>query len=86
MPPPENKEEKRRAKRDDFVTNMKLSMKLDKEAAEAWSKQPESVRMKKVGWFRKEEDLVAREQFIRDYKISNMSRIAKEAYEDDNNS
>jgi len=86
LPPPENKEEKRRAKRDDFVTNMKLSMKLDKEAAEAWSKQPESVRMKKVGWFRKEEDLVAREQFIRDYKISNMSRIAKEAYEDDNNS
>ncbi|KAF2421652.1 hypothetical protein [Bacillus subtilis] len=85
LPPPENKEQKRQAKRDDFVTNMRLSMQLDKEAAEAWSKQPESVRMKKAGWFRKEEDLLAREQFIREYKITNMSRIVREAYDDDNN-
>lgn len=85
LPEPENKEKKRKAKRDDFVTNIRLSMELDKEAAEAWSKQPESIRMKKAGWFRKEEDLLAREQFIRDYKIANMSRIAREAYDDDNN-
>ncbi|MCD7910994.1 hypothetical protein KC480_05580 [Bacillus velezensis] len=85
LPEPENKEKKRKAKRDDFVTNMKLSMRLDKEAAEEWSKQPESKRMKKTGWFRKEEDLIAREQFIREYKITNMARIAKQAYEEDDN-
>ena len=40
---------------------------LEKEALQKWSTKPESMRFKRVFLFKKEEDIEARTQFVKDY-------------------
>ncbi|MNW32237.1 hypothetical protein D3C74_91770 [compost metagenome] len=48
-------------------THRRIERKLKKAAIELWESKPESERKKKVGLFRKEEDINARDRFILDY-------------------
>lgn len=49
------------------MTERRVENKLRDEAEEAWNAKSAAERMRKVGWFRKEEDTVVRESFIRKY-------------------
>lgn len=67
MPPAEDPA----AERDRYITRqlteLKLNARLEDEAIEAWNKLPDSERMKKKGFFGKEEDAIKRQDFIRSY-------------------
>lgn len=45
----------------------KIERQLEREAHEAWASKPESERRRRTGLFWKEEDVTARDRFIRDY-------------------
>ncbi|MCY9665856.1 hypothetical protein M5X11_12915 [Paenibacillus alginolyticus] len=64
----------------DMLTKMKIDNKLEERAIAAWNAQPESVRMKKVGFFRKDQNWEERENFIRKYKRENYEQVVKEEY------
>lgn len=69
LPGPDEQDEE---KKDYVATSLRVSMQLEKEAIEEWDKKPEMERTKKVGWFRREEDLNKREVFIKNYKQQHM--------------
>lgn len=49
------------------ITERRIERQLEREALDLWAAKPEAERMKKVGLFRKEEDMTARDRFVRDY-------------------
>lgn len=49
------------------LTERKIERQLETEALDYWGKKPESERLKKAGWFKREENTAARTRFIRDY-------------------
>lgn len=51
----------------EIVLRRRVEFQLEKEALLIWSAKPESERFKKIGWFRKEEDLTKRDLFVKDY-------------------
>jgi DNA-binding transcriptional MerR regulator len=55
------------SRRNDRMSERKIERQLRSEAIVKWDELPESVRMKKVGWFSKVEDVGARERYIQDY-------------------
>jgi len=62
------KPEDRRIERfDQIMAEYKVNKQLENEARDLWKKKPEEERLKKVGWFRKEEDKEKRDEFIRSY-------------------
>jgi hypothetical protein len=77
---PVNKEEERASRISENFARMKIDIKLEEKAIIEWNKLPETERMKKVGIFRKEEDMIKRDSFIRDYKKNNMERVFAEEY------
>jgi len=63
-----NKPENKRAERfDQILAERKVTKLLEKEAMTLWMEKPTDERVKKVGWFRKEEDKDKRDLFVRDY-------------------
>lgn len=80
LPPPVDPEKERAKRMDDNLTRMKLEWKCEEEAILEWNKLPESERTKKAGLFRKEEDLLKRDNFIRAYKKQHMHRLFEESY------
>ncbi|KKI92164.1 hypothetical protein WQ54_10750 [Bacillus sp. SA1-12] len=78
LPQPKSDEEIRAEKLNSALLQMKLNNKLEEEALEQWNKQPDHIRIRKVGLFRKEENYNEKEKFIRKYKTDNMIRILKE--------
>ncbi|QOK29990.1 hypothetical protein IIE26_26860 (plasmid) [Cytobacillus oceanisediminis] len=80
LPAPISKEEERAKRMDDTITRMRVEMKLEDLAIHAWEKLPESERTKKAGLFRREEDLIKRDKFIRSFKKDNLNRVLEEAY------
>lgn len=81
LPEPVNKEEERARRINDHLTKIKIEQKLEEEAIREWNQLPEGDRLKKVGFFRKEEDLLKRENFIREYKKKHLERAFKEEYD-----
>ncbi|MDH4619388.1 hypothetical protein [Brevibacillus sp. AY1] len=67
LPQPKSKAEERAERIDAILAQRKVEIQLRNEALAMWATKSEADRMKKVGWFRKEEDRDKREQFIRDY-------------------
>lgn len=59
--------QERVARMNEASTHRRIERKLRKAAIELWEAKPESERKKKVGLFRKEEDINARERFILEY-------------------
>jgi len=61
------KEEEREERFKEMVARRRVEYQLEKEALIMWSTKPEEERLKKVGWFRKEESHEERNRFIKDY-------------------
>ncbi|WP_103110965.1 hypothetical protein [Brevibacillus reuszeri] len=51
----------------DRITNNRVRLELEIEALEEWSKKDPSERLMKVGLFRKEEDILKRDLFVKKY-------------------
>ncbi len=64
----------------DHITQKRVEDKLEQEALSLWFQKPLSERIKKVGWFRKEEDLYARDQFIKQYINKHYEERLKQEY------
>jgi hypothetical protein len=73
--------EERQNRVTDMITQKRVEYILREEAWALWLKKPESERMKKVGWFRKEEDIDKREQFIREYIHQHFEERLKKEYD-----
>ena len=74
--------EQRRAERfDEIMAERKVTRLLEKEAISLWSEKPEEERMKKVGWFRKEEKFTEREAYIRDYIDERFEEYMKKEFD-----
>lgn len=58
----------------------RIKRQLEHEALEQWTAKPEVEKMKKAGWFRKEEDTAARDRFVRDYIDDHYEAYLKASY------
>lgn len=77
------KPEEERAKRlNELLAHRKVERKLRKEALTQWETKPDSERLKKAGFFRKEEDAIARERFILDYLDEHYENEIRKEYND----
>lgn len=80
LPKPKSKEEERRERFEELLTRHKVEKKLREEALVLWSARPANERVRKIGWFRKEEDRDKREQFVRDYVDANFIDALRKEY------
>lgn len=62
------------------ITERRVEVRLEEEAITLWDAKPEIERLKKVSWFRKEEDLAKRSIFVKQYVNENFENRLKEAY------
>lgn len=67
LPKPKTKEEERQERIELLLLQKRVEGALTKEAKEKWNQKPESERFRRVGFFRKEEDFLKREEFIKEY-------------------
>lgn len=81
LPNPISAEEERAQRMTDNITRMRVEWKLEEEAIVEWEKLPEKERTKRVGVFRKDVDVIKREQFIRNYKKQHLEDALKKEYD-----
>jgi transposase len=81
---PEEQQIERQRRTDLLIAHHKIRVQLEKEAEEEWNKKPESERMKKVGWFRKEQDAEKKMDFIRQYVNNHFEKRVKEEFDTGN--
>lgn len=74
-------EEKRAERFEQIMAERKVNKLLEKEAMALWEEKPANERMKKVGWFRKEEDKDKREAFIRNYTDERFEKYLKQEFD-----
>jgi len=67
LPKPKSDEEIRAEKTDIMISTVRKRYEIEEKAITEWNKLPLEQRVKKVGFFRKEEDLLKRDNFIREY-------------------
>lgn len=76
LPEPEDpetlKERQRQERLDNMIIQHRARTELRKQAEKEWNSLPEDTRIKKVGWFKKEEDLARKQLFIENYIDENM--------------
>ncbi|HDX9637288.1 MerR family transcriptional regulator [Bacillus cereus] len=81
LPEPEDpeklKERQRQERLDNIIIQHRARTELRKQAENEWNTQPEETRIKKVGWFKKEEDLARKQLFIENYIDENMIEYMK---------
>ena len=81
LPEPEDpgmlKERQRQERLDNIIIQHRARTELRKQAENEWNTQPEKTRIKKVGWFKKEEDLARKQLFIENYIDENMIEYMK---------
>lgn len=77
-------EEKRLDRFNEMMAERKVNRKLVKEAIALWWGKPKAERIKKFGWFRKEEDKDKREAFIREYVDEYFEESIKKEFEIEN--
>ncbi len=71
----------REQRANNMITEFRLKTKLENEALGVWSKKPPEERMKKVGWFRKEEDRDKRDDFVKRYIQEHFESRIREEFE-----
>ncbi|GKU83918.1 MerR family transcriptional regulator [Niallia sp. NCCP-28] len=72
-------EEQKEIRFQEMVIRRRVEAQLEREALKMWSTKPEEERMKKVGLFRKEEDVNKRSLFVKEYVNQNYEdRLRKE--------
>lgn len=67
LPVPKTAQEIRAEKTDIMISSVRKRYEVEEKAIAEWSKLPLEQRVKKVGIFRKEEDLLKRDSFIREF-------------------
>ncbi|WP_342542094.1 hypothetical protein MHH33_14220 [Paenisporosarcina sp. FSL H8-0542] len=67
MEVPKTAQEIRAEKIDIMISSVRKGYEIEGKAIEEWKQLPIEQKMKKVGFFRKEEDLLKRDSFIREY-------------------
>lgn len=67
MPPEKSNEEIAAEQMEQARIGLSIRIKLEDEALDKWNKLPPEERTKKAGLFKREEDLLKRDRFIRDY-------------------
>ncbi|SEP17399.1 hypothetical protein [Paenibacillus sp. OV219] len=77
-----NIREERNRQTTERLTEKRIEKQLRVEALKAWNAKPEAERMKKAGMFRKEENVTARKDFIRNYIEEHMEQRILEATEE----
>ncbi|WP_410985397.1 MerR family transcriptional regulator [Bacillus cereus] len=76
LPQPEDAEalktRQRQERLDNFIIEHRARQELRKQAEGLWNSKPDEERIKKVGWFKKEEDLAKKQLFIEQYIHDNI--------------
>jgi len=67
LPVPKTVQEIRAERTDIMISSVRKRYEIEGKAIEEWNQLPMEQKMKKVGFFRKEEDLLKRDNFIREY-------------------
>lgn len=67
LPKPPSLEEQKEQRFQELVIRRRVESKLEDKANHEWSKLPDTERLKKVGFFRKEVDIEKKNQFIKTY-------------------
>lgn len=67
LPKPKSDEEIRAEKTDIMISTVRKRYEIEEKAIAEWNKLPLEQRVKRVGFFRTEEDLLKRDNFIREY-------------------
>lgn len=67
LPKPLSEEEKKEQRFQSMVIHKRVESKLEEEAIQEWNRLPETERLKKVGFFRKEVDIEKKNEFTRNY-------------------
>lgn len=66
---------------DRIMVEHRVTKRLEKEAINLWNEKPEHEKIKKVGWFRKEEDRDKRNLFMKEYIDEHFEEYLKEELE-----
>lgn len=74
-------QENRQTKITDWITQRRIESELEEEALSLWAAKPVVERLKKSGWFRKEEDIDRRDRFVRQYVNGRFEGRLKEEYD-----
>ncbi|PEA00894.1 MerR family transcriptional regulator [Bacillus cereus] len=81
LPQPEDpialKERQRQERLDNIIIEHRARKELRKQAEKIWNEKPEEERLKKVGWFKKEENLAKKQLFIENYLEESMIEFMK---------
>lgn len=67
IPPMPDFDKERSERTNEYLTIRKINLALEKEAFEHWSRKPEHERIRKIGLFKKEENIEVRNHFIKSY-------------------
>lgn len=67
IPQYKSKNEERQERITEMITRRRIENNLEREALNIWSTKPESERLIRVGFLRKEEDRDKKERFVREY-------------------
>lgn len=67
LPTPKTDQEIRAEKTDLMISSVRKKYEIEEKAIAEWNKLPMEQKMKKVGFFRKEEDMLKRDNFIREF-------------------
>lgn len=74
--------EERRAERlDQILAERKVRRRLEKEALELWAEKSSDERVKKIGWFRHEEDNDKRQTFLEEYVDRHFEEFLKKEFD-----
>jgi len=74
-------EERRTERFNQIMAERKVRRRLEEEALESWANEPYEARMKKVGWFRHEEDRSKRDEFVKKYIDKHFESRLKEEFD-----
>jgi len=64
-----------------IMTDRKISRQLEEEALKLWNAKPAEEKLKKVGWFKKEEDKDKRDIFIQKYLDEHFEEYLKKEFD-----
>lgn len=67
IPPMPDFDKERSERTNEYLTIRRINLALEKEAYEQWSRKPEHERIRKIGLFKKEENIEVRNHFIKSY-------------------
>lgn len=78
LPKPKSPEEEKEERFREMVVKRRVESRLEEEALNIWSTKPEEERFRRTGWFRKEEDLRARDRFVKEYIDTHFENTLRE--------